>query len=161
MIELLPTKIEDLEVLFEFQKDEMSNQMAAFISGNPNDKDAYLEKWEGIVKNVQIPMKTIWLESQIVGSVLCFSFGEETNVSYIIGREYWGKGYATRALAMFLELFANKTFYARTAFDNFGSQRVLEKNGFKKIGTEINFAQARGKEIEEIVFILNSENDGN
>lgn len=153
MLKLIPTTISDLETLFQFQKDEESNQMAAFTSENQNDKEAYLTKWKGIVENTEIPMHTIWLKSEIVGSILYFNFGDETNVSYIIDRKYWGKNFATLALSEFLSKFPNKTFYARTAFDNIGSQKVLEKNGFTNIGKEQGFANARQSEITEYIFI--------
>ena len=38
------------------------------------------------------------------------------------------------------------------AFDNFGSQTVLEKCGFVRIGNDKGFANARNAEIEEFVF---------
>jgi RimJ/RimL family protein N-acetyltransferase len=40
------------------------------------------------------------------------------------------------------------------AADNSGSIRVLEKNGFKRTGTERGYANARGREIEEFVYQL-------
>jgi RimJ/RimL family protein N-acetyltransferase len=43
---------------------------------------------------------------------------------------------------------------ARVAFDNFGSQRVLEKNGFIRIGSDSGFANARQAEIEEFIYQL-------
>jgi len=55
-------------------------------------------------------------------------------------------------LKQFLALHPHKTFYARTAFDNIGSQKVLEKNGFQKIGMERGYANARQMEIEEFVY---------
>ena len=41
--------------------------------------------------------------------------------------------------------------YARAAGDNAGSLRVLEKTGFRIIGTEVSFAPACGAEIEETI----------
>jgi len=40
------------------------------------------------------------------------------------------------------------------AFDNYGSQKVLEKCGFLKIGSDSGYANARQKEIEELIFKL-------
>lgn len=42
----------------------------------------------------------------------------------------------------------------RVAFDNFGSQKFLEKCGFVKIGKEQGFANARQEVIEEYVYKL-------
>ena len=47
-----------------------------------------------------------------------------------------------------------QTNFGRVAFDNIGSQRVLEKCGFIKIGTDKGFANARQEEIEEYIYSL-------
>jgi RimJ/RimL family protein N-acetyltransferase len=44
--------------------------------------------------------------------------------------------------------------HARAASDNLGSLRVLEKAGFRIIGTNRDFAQARKAEIEETILRL-------
>ncbi|MEO8446420.1 MAG: GNAT family protein, partial [bacterium] len=38
--------------------------------------------------------------------------------------------------------------------DNLGSQKVLEKCGFVKIGTDKGFANARQAEVEEFIYKL-------
>ena len=81
-------------------------------------------------------------------------FGE-TEVTYWIGKEYWGKGVATSALQLFLKEYKERPLYARAAKDNIGSIKVLEKCEFKKIKDEVGFANARNADIEESVFILN------
>ena len=92
----------------------------------------------------------------MVGSIASFidqDFGKR-EVTYWIGREYWGKGIATKALSRFLrELKVNPT-YARASKDNVASIRVLKKCGFKITGHGKGFANARGKEIEEVVLEL-------
>lgn len=55
-ITLKKTTIEDLEHLFLFQKDEEANRMAAFNSKDPKDKQAYMDKWTGIVQRPDINM---------------------------------------------------------------------------------------------------------
>jgi ribosomal-protein-alanine N-acetyltransferase len=49
---------------------------------------------------------------------------------------------------------ASRPLHARVAYDNVASQRVLEKYGFRVIGTERGFAEARSREIEEVVLRL-------
>ena len=48
----------------------------------------------------------------------------------------------------------------RVAFDNFGSQKVLEKCGFIKIGSDKGFANARQTDrqtdIEEFIYKLDN-----
>ena len=47
-----------------------------------------------------------------------------------------------------------RPIFGRTAWDNIGSQKVLEHNGFKLIGKDKGFANARKMEIEEFIFKL-------
>lgn len=154
MVQLTKTEKEDLETLFLFQCDKDANWMAAFTSENPKDEKLYLEKWGKIVENPEIRMQTIRLESVIVGSVVHFDVMEETNVSYWIERKFWGKGIATHALAKFVKDSIKRPLFARVAWDNYGSQKVLEKCGFKSIGKERGYANARKMEIEELVYLL-------
>jgi RimJ/RimL family protein N-acetyltransferase len=100
-------------------------------------------------------IKTIVCDRQVVGSVLSYKEAGKVQVSYWIGKEYWGKGLATRALSGFLA-HGNKArpIYARVAKDNLGSRRVLEKCGFTIMGEAKGFANARGEEIEELILEL-------
>ena len=45
-----------------------------------------------------------------------------------------------------------RPLFARVAYDNYGSQKVLEKCGFKTIGKDTGFANARKMEIEEFIY---------
>jgi RimJ/RimL family protein N-acetyltransferase len=57
-------------------------------------------------------------------------------------------------LKEFLSVEQTRPIYGRTAFDNYGSQRVLEKCGFVKTGMDRGFANARQEEIEEYIYKL-------
>ena len=61
---------------------------------------------------------------------------------------------ASRALALLLQEVRTRPVHARAASDNLGSLRVLEKAGFRIIGTNRDFAQARKAEIEETILRL-------
>lgn len=130
--------------------------MAAFNSENPDDKTAYMNKWSKLIANPAIHMQTILLGGQIVGSVVHFDIMGEANVSYWIDRPQWGKGIASTALEAFIKGTSRRPLYGRTAFDNVGSQRVLEKCGFERVGSERGFANARKMEIEEFIYRLNA-----
>ena len=68
---------------------------------------------------------------------MSFEKSGEREVGYWIGREYWGKGVATRAVSTFLGHVKTRPLYAHVAKDNIASIRVLEKCGFKISGEEI------------------------
>jgi RimJ/RimL family protein N-acetyltransferase len=75
-------------------------------------------------------------------------------VTYAVDREVWGQGVASQALRLLLEEVTARPVSARAASDNLGSLRVLEKAGFRIIGTNRDFAQARKAEIEETILRL-------
>jgi RimJ/RimL family protein N-acetyltransferase len=67
-----------------------------------------------------------------------------------------GRGIATRALTLLLELVPARPLYARAASDNAGSLRVLQKCGFQPAGTEKSFAAGRNEDIEETILRLDA-----
>jgi RimJ/RimL family protein N-acetyltransferase len=153
-ISLLPSTSEDLLAFYEFQLDPEANFMAAFTAKDSFDKSAYMAKYSKFLTDPTIHMCTIRLNEIIVGSISKFVMFEENEITYWIDKSFWGKSIATVALREFLKLELSRPIFGRTAFDNLGSQKVLENNGFKKIGIDKGFANAREQEIEEFIFIL-------
>ena len=144
----------DLEVLFQNQRDPEANHMAAFTARDPSDREAFDAHWARIRASETVLIKTILAEGVVVGSVLSYEMEGETEISYWIGRAYWGKGIMSEALSQFLTYQTIRPLSGRAAADNIGSLRVMEKCGFMIIGEEMGFAIARGKEIKEIILRL-------
>ncbi|WP_118953237.1 GNAT family N-acetyltransferase [Taibaiella helva] len=151
---LRPTEIADLAVLFQFQLDKEANYLAAFTSKDPLDKEAYLEKFTKHLNDPTINMQTILLGDTIVGSIAKFETRGDTEITYWIDKSYWRKGIASAALKSFLAIEKTRPVFGRVAFDNLGSQKVLEKCGFIRLGTDRGFANARQAEIEEFIYRL-------
>lgn len=151
---LRDTKEEDLPTFFEYQLDPDANRMAAFTAENPADRDAFTAHWNRIMADRIIIKKTVLIDGQVAGNVLSFEMFGEREVSYWIGREYWGRGIATRALSEFLGYVSERPLYARAAKDNAASIRVLEKYGFSISGEDSGFSNARGEEVEEFILKL-------
>lgn len=74
--------------------------------------------------------------------IASFVMDGQREVTYWIDRAAWGQHIASRPLR------------ARAASDNAASLCVLEKAGFKVVGTETSNAPARGREIEETILRL-------
>ncbi|MFS0556052.1 GNAT family N-acetyltransferase [Brevibacillus sp. 179-C9.3 HS] len=144
---------EDLPVFFEQQLDKTANEMAAFTVKDPTDKDRFHAHWTKILNDHSIVKRTILLNGQIAGNILCFEFLGLPTIGYWIDKSYWGKGIATHALSVFLEQYKARPLYARVAHDNIASIRVLEKNGFVSFGVDKAFSEARGEEMEELILI--------
>lgn len=153
-VQLRKTVIDDLPLLFEFQLDEEANHLAAFTPNNFKDKEAYLSKHTKLLNDPKINNQTILFNNNIVGSIAKFEMFGDNEITYWIERKYWGKGIATTALKLFLTIERSRPLFGRIAFDNIGSQRVLEKCGFIKFGSAKGFANARKSEIEESIYKL-------
>ena len=146
----------DLPIFFEQQRDPAANFMAAFTARDPNDKGAFAAHWKRILNDDTVVVKTVLFEGNVVGSVAKFvdkEFGKP-EITYWIGKEYWGMGLATEALSKFLINIRLRPIYGRAARDNVASIRVMEKCGFTISGYSKGFANALGKEIEEVILEL-------
>jgi RimJ/RimL family protein N-acetyltransferase len=98
--------------------------------------------------------RVIVVDGEVAGTIGSWGDPDEREVTYWIGRSYWGKGIATVALNAFLTVDPSRPLHARVASDNVASCRVLEKCGLRVVATERSFAQARSGEIEELVLRL-------
>lgn len=153
-ITLTKTEKEDLELFFQFQLDKEANYLAAFTSKDSNDKTAYIEKYSKFLSDPEKNLRTIRVNNEIAGSISKFILEKEAEITYWIDRKFWGQGIATAALQNFLKIEKIRPIFGRVAFDNYGSQKVLEKSGFIKIGKDKGFANARQEEIEEYIYKL-------
>lgn len=144
----------DLDVFFEQQQDQEANFMAAFTSRDPHDRQAFDAHWAKIQADPAIVIRTIQEENRIAGYVLHHTWFGDPEVTYWLGRDYWGRGIASAALAEFIRENTLRPLVARVAYDNAASRRVLEKCGFVLIGTDKGFSNARGAEVEEFILVL-------
>jgi RimJ/RimL family protein N-acetyltransferase len=153
-IRLRKTVLSDLDHFFTFQLDKEANHIAAFTAIDAQNRTAYLQKYSRFLDDPTIHMRTIIVNGLIAGSMAKFVMHGETGITYWIDKPYWGQGITTAALMEFLALETARPIIGRTAFDNVGSQKVLEKCGFVRIGTDKGFANARQAEIEEYIYKL-------
>jgi [ribosomal protein S5]-alanine N-acetyltransferase len=155
-ITLIETEKADLNLFFQFQLDEEATRLAAFTAKDSNDKTAYIEKYTKFLSDPTITMRTIKANGEIVGSIAKFVMHGDAGITYWIDKRFWGQGIATIALKHFLKIEQTRPIYGRVAFDNYGSQKVLEKCGFMKTGIDKGFANARQTEVEEYIYELSN-----
>ena len=117
----------DLPVFFEHQADPEAVAMADFPA---RDREAFDAHWERVLADPGLYKKTIVSEDQVAGNIGSWEQDGRRLVGYWLGREFWGKGLATRALAELIDDLGTQPLYAYVAKTNVASIRVLEKCGF-------------------------------
>ncbi|HKB20154.1 MAG TPA: GNAT family N-acetyltransferase [Gaiellaceae bacterium] len=140
---------DDIEVFFEHQNDPEAVRMAVFP---PRERDAFYGHWRRILRDEDALAKTIVSGDDVAGNIGSWSRDGRRFVGYWLGREFWGRGLATKALAEFVPDL-EKPIYAEVATTNPASIRVLEKCGFMVVGSTTEQDKAFG-EIELLVMKL-------
>jgi RimJ/RimL family protein N-acetyltransferase len=141
---------DDIPIFFEHQNDPEAIEMAAFP---PREWEPYVEHWGRIRLDESCVTKAIVSDGVVVGNILSWPRDGQRFVGYWIGREFWGRGLATKALAELVEEL-ERPLYAEVSTTNIGSIRVLEKCGFEVIGTTVEKHDSLGGDIELLVMQL-------
>jgi len=123
----------DLPIFFDQQNDRAANEMAGFPA---RDRDAFMAHWAKIRLKENVLLKTIIYDGQVAGNMVGFDMEDQREVGYWLGREFWGKGIASEALAEFLSYETTRPLYGVVVKHNVGSRRVLEKCGFHVVREE-------------------------
>jgi RimJ/RimL family protein N-acetyltransferase len=142
----------DLAIFFEHQQDADARRMAASPG---REWDAFVEHWRTkVFAEPSARVKTVVSNGRVAGYVASWERDGERLVAYWFGKEYWGQGIATAAVAEFLLFHEMKRpLHAYVARENVGSIRVLQKSGFQALGPPTTGADG----VEEILFRLDSQ----
>ena len=146
-----PTTEDDLPAFYVHQRDPEACRMAAFT---PRELPAFLDHWRNKILAVPtVKACTIISNGRVAGYVSSWNHDEtERLVAYWIGREFWGRGIASAALARFVKYAdPSRPLTAYVATGNPGSARVLEKCGFEMAPN----SNATGDDgVEELRYLL-------
>ena len=153
-VALRPMHDADLDTPFEQMRDPESVQMAAFTAKDPDDRQAFDAHMAKVRSSPGVILRGVTCDGRLVGSISSFVIDGDTEITYWIDRSVWGQGIASRALAAFLDTVPTRPLHARAASDNIASLTVLQRAGFRIVGTEISYANARRTEIEETLLQL-------
>jgi RimJ/RimL family protein N-acetyltransferase len=135
----------DLDAFFEHQGEPEANEMAVFPA---REREPFYAHWRRILADDSTIQKTVVDGGKVAGYIGSWPQDDRRLVGYWLGRAFWGKGLATRALQEFIaEVVTERPLHAWVAASNVGSVRVLEKCGFVRVG-------AHTTEIEELLFEL-------
>jgi RimJ/RimL family protein N-acetyltransferase len=126
-VELRDLQGDDLPILFEQQLDPEATAMAAFPA---RDRETFMAHWTKILADPSVVVRTVVADGDVAGNVVCWKHDGERDVGYWIGKAFWGRGIATRALSAFLREVKERPLHAHVARHNVASRRVLAKCGF-------------------------------
>ena len=142
----------DLPVLFEHQLDPEAARMAAFPS---RQREAFMAHWAALLANPANAARTIVHDGNVAGNIGAWTDAATgaRQVGYWIGRDYWGRGIASAALAKFIEEEKTRPLTAGVVRHNAASIRVLQKCGFVVVREE-RFTGRDGHSVEELILRL-------
>ena len=141
----------DLEVFFDHQADPQAVEMAAFPA---RDKDQFAAHWAKVRGDDALVARTIVADGMVAGHIGSWPENGQQLLGYWVGREWWGRGVATQALALLMEEVSIRPLYAHVVAHNVGSIRVLDKCGFRRDRAQEATAPPPDDGIEELVFVL-------
>ena len=144
---------EDLDVFFDHQADRQAVEMAAFPA---RDKDQFAAHWARVRADDTLVVRTIVADGKVAGHIGSWPDDGQRLLGYWLGREFWGRGVATQALAQLVDEVPVRPLYAHVAVHNVGSIRVLEKCGFRRDRAQEGNAPTPDDGVEELIFVLGS-----
>lgn len=153
VVRLRSVEDRDLEVFFHHQADPQAVGMAAFPA---RGKDQFAAHWAKVRGDDTLVVRTIVADGQVAGNIGSWPENGQQLLGYWVGREFWGRGVATRALALLVDEVSIRPLYAHVVMHNVGSIRVLEKCGFRRDRVEEAKAPAPDDGIEEFIYVLNA-----
>jgi RimJ/RimL family protein N-acetyltransferase len=154
-VQLRDVIADDLPIFFEQQLDPEATRMADFT---PRDRDAFMTHWTTkVLVHEAASVRTILYGTHVAGNIVCWEQDGRRLIGYWLGQEFWGKGIATQALAMFLLLVTARPLYAYVAQHNLASRRVLEKCGFTLTLDDTTASDIPADTSEEYLFVLPDE----
>lgn len=138
-VSLRRTLASDIPALFEIQLDPAGNELAGT---KPRDRAAFDAVWEKILRELPpahlpptgVTPCVIMADGVLAGSINIFQNEGKDSIGYWLAREHWGRGIATRAIALLLAEVPTRPLSAHVVAHNVASRRALERNGFVVTG---------------------------
>lgn len=150
-----PVADADLDAIFDWERDADAVRMAAFTRADPADRPAFDEHYRRIRADANVVNRVIELDGDAVGTIGSFTVDGDRELTYWIAPRLWGRGIATAAVRAFLaQEEPLRPLFGRVAEGNPGSARVLEKNGFVRVGRETSYAAGIAADVVESIYRL-------
>ncbi|GAB2223853.1 hypothetical protein Droror1_Dr00004597 [Drosera rotundifolia] len=165
-IKLRPIELSDVDDFMVWATNEQVTHFCSFST--------YTSKEQALdyIKNKAIPhpyYRAICLSSgKAIGAISVSSNTDEHKcrgeIGYVLGKKYWGKGIATRAVKLvgsciFKEWPHLERLEGLVDVENVASQKVLEKAGFRREGVLRKYLMMKGRCRDMVMFSLLSGDD--
>src|SRR6187200_1243063 len=105
VVQLRSVEDRDLVVFFDHQADPQAVEMAAFPA---RDKDQFAAHWARVRADDSVVARTIL----VAGNIGSWQQDGQQLLGYWVGREWWGRGVATQAVALLVDELAIRPLYA-------------------------------------------------
>ena len=160
-IKLVPVNESDAEFIFEMMqdKDYQKYYLDRLIPKNLNETKNGIKKSFKEMKNKFSYYFIIKKGKTRIGIVEVYKIMQKDkrcSIGYGIKKEYWGKGYGTLACKLGVNFIKTKlklhSIEAVTEPNNIASCKVLEKNGFEKIGIIKDYYLNKGKYVNRTLY---------
>jgi len=139
----------DLPTIFAQQDDPEIGRHAAVPR---RDRENFEAHWAKLFADPAVRTRAIVAGGELAGYLVLFTRGGHLQVGYWLGREYWGRGLATRALELFLAEIETRPLFAHVASRNLASLRVVEKCGFRRLN--VIAVETERDTYDDVVFVL-------
>lgn len=152
-IRLRPWRADDLDALVRHANDEQVSRGLADRFPFPYTREDGVAFLAGHVVDLQGPVFAIEIDGEACGGIGArLGSGERRHVAelgYWLGRMHWGRGIMTRTVRTYeswlMDEFRLYRLQATVLDFNFGSARVLQKNGFVEEGLQRAAVFKRGE----------------
>jgi RimJ/RimL family protein N-acetyltransferase len=124
----------DLEVLYEQQREEKAVRRAQFPA---RDREPFMTHWRTkVLADPANHVQIVVAGGEVAGSFMAWWRDDRRFIGYWLGQRFWGRGIGTAALRQFLQREQIRPLYADPFIGNTASVRLLERCGFRRVGTD-------------------------
>ena len=109
---LREVRAEDLDVLFEQQREPEAVAMAIFPA---REREAFDAHWRRVLANDRNVVRVIEVDGEVAGNIGSWEQDGKQLVGYWLGRKFWGRGLATAALGEFVDELGVRPLHAWVA----------------------------------------------
>jgi RimJ/RimL family protein N-acetyltransferase len=132
-VQLRDVEVADLEEFFAQEHDPEAVSRSKFVA---RDRDVFMKHWATkILGDPTVLVQTVTVDGETAGNIVAWWAQDQRFVGYWLASKHWGRGVGGAALNRFLEHEKTRPLYADPVATNTASVRLLEKCGFRQVGT--------------------------